>query len=119
MAGDPRMTQQTLRVLQALVRDPSAGHYGLELCEATGLPSGTVYPIVARLERALWLESAWEDPEQHVKEGRPRRRYYILTRDGAAKAHNALAAAVQRETSTGSVPNALSRRLRVAPEAGA
>jgi PadR family transcriptional regulator PadR len=91
------MTGQTLSVLRVLVDAPSVGRYGLELCEATGLPSGTVYPIVARLERAGWLTSAWEDPERHVRENRPRRRYYLLSHSGVIQAHNALAKATQEK----------------------
>ncbi|MGW7534075.1 PadR family transcriptional regulator [Amycolatopsis sp. NPDC054798] len=51
--------------------------YGLELCAAAGLPSGTIHPILARLEKAGWLRSRWEqvDPSER---GRPRRRYYSL-----------------------------------------
>jgi PadR family transcriptional regulator PadR len=68
-------------------------HYGLQFCEETGLPSGTIYPIVARLEQLGWVASSWEDPAEHVTEGRPRRRYYRLTDDGAEQARDALARA--------------------------
>jgi PadR family transcriptional regulator PadR len=85
------MTLQVQLVLQALLADPSAERYGLELCEETGLPSGTIYPIVARLEQLGWLASSWEEPTRHVAEGRPRRRYYRLTGEGAGQAREALA----------------------------
>nr|WP_244197375.1 PadR family transcriptional regulator [Amycolatopsis coloradensis] len=51
--------------------------YGLEICGAAGLPSGTIHPILTRLEKAGWLRSRWEriDPSEL---GRPRRRYYSL-----------------------------------------
>jgi PadR family transcriptional regulator, regulatory protein PadR len=87
----PRMTLQTQLVLHALLSDPAAERYGLQLCEETGLPSGTIYPIVARLEQLGWVESSWEDPARHVAEGRPRRRYHRLTGDGAGQARQALA----------------------------
>jgi DNA-binding PadR family transcriptional regulator len=87
------MTLQTQLVLRALLQEPTAERYGLALCEETGLPSGTVYPIVARLEHAGWAQSRWEEPETHVAEGRPRRRYYRLTQDGAEQARTALARA--------------------------
>jgi PadR family transcriptional regulator PadR len=87
----PRMTAQTQRVLRALLREPAREHYGLQLCEETGLPSGTLYPIIARLEQLGWLESHWEDPETHVAAGRPRRRYYRLTDEGAEHGRDALA----------------------------
>ena len=71
----PRMTQTTQAVLRALLEDPKKDLYGLEICAATGLPSGTVHPILARFEALGWLDSAWEqvDPRE---QGRPRRRYY-------------------------------------------
>ena len=85
------MTLQMQLVLRALLADPAAERYGLQLCEETGLPSGTIYPIVARLEQLGWIESSWEDPRRHVAEGRPRRRYYRLTGEGARQAPHALA----------------------------
>lgn len=91
MPPGPRMTLQTQLVLRALLQEPTSEQYGLQLCEETGLPSGTVYPIVARLEQVGWLESRWEDPNEHIAQGRPRRRYYRLTEDGAARARTALA----------------------------
>jgi PadR family transcriptional regulator PadR len=91
MTRGPRMTLQTQLVLRAMLADPAARRYGLQLCAETGLPSGTIYPIVARLEQLGWLESSWEDPGEHIAEGRPRRRYYRLTDDGAVQAHGALA----------------------------
>ena len=88
-----RMTLQTQLVLRELLEDPAKQRYGLELCELAGLPSGTIYPILARLERAGWLDSAWEDPSVHEEAGRPRRRFYRITRDGAEQAREALARA--------------------------
>ena len=81
-----RMTQPTVLVLQSLLAQPGRKWYGLELCRATGLPSGTLYPIIARLEQEGWLASEWEDPQLHEREGRPRRRYYWMTGAGAAEA---------------------------------
>jgi DNA-binding PadR family transcriptional regulator len=68
--------------------------YGLQVCEAAGLPSGTIHPILARLEQAELVESRWEDVNPHT-EGRPRRRYYKLTPDGAEHARDALAHATR------------------------
>ena len=90
MAQVPRMTLQTQFVLRALLADPVAEMYGLQLCAQTGLPAGTIYPILARLEQVGWVRSSWEDPAAHVAEGRPRRRYYLLTDDGAERARHAL-----------------------------
>jgi len=88
-----RMTLPTQLVLGELIADPTRRIHGFELCAATGLLSGTVYPILLRLEERGWLESQWEEPEVHVPAGRPRRRYYRLTEDGAAGARTALRAA--------------------------
>ncbi len=81
----PRMTLQVKLVLQALAEDQEQERYGLEIIDATGLPPGTIYPILARLERAGWLDSEWETVDEHLA-GRPRRRYYRLTADGVAVA---------------------------------
>ena len=86
------MTLATQLVIGELIADPARRTHGFELCAATGQPSGTVYPILARLEGLGWLESEWEEPDVHVPAGRPRRRYYRLTEDGAAKARTALRA---------------------------
>lgn len=83
-----RLTLQVQLVLSALSTDPDTEMYGLELVDTTGLPPGTIYPILARLEHAGWLSSRWEVIDQHA-EGRPRRRYYRLTPDGAVAATTA------------------------------
>ncbi|WP_344661495.1 PadR family transcriptional regulator [Catenulispora subtropica] len=70
------------------------------MCAAANLPSGTIYPILARLEREYgWLESEWEDPDISVTDGRPRRRYYRLSNDGAQAARLALAESYQARQS--------------------
>ncbi len=51
--------------------------------DATGLPSGTVYPALSRLERSGHLRSRWEDAELAHREKRPPRRYYTITASGA------------------------------------
>ena len=86
------MTLQVQLVLAEMLTEPAEPRYGLDVGAATGLPSGTIYPILARLERIGWGESDWEDPEAHIAEGRPRRRYYRLTREGAESAAEALQA---------------------------
>jgi PadR family transcriptional regulator PadR len=91
------MTQTTQAVLRALLDRRSEDVYGLEICGATGLPSGTVHPILARFEALGWLASSWEEVDPREK-GRPRRRYYRLTADGAALASDALAKAYQART---------------------
>ncbi|MCA9736133.1 MAG: helix-turn-helix transcriptional regulator [Gemmatimonadota bacterium] len=83
------LTYPTAAVLLAL----RAGHrYGFDLMDATGLPDGTVYPILRRLERRGVLEGAWESEERARAEQRPARRYYRLTRVG----EEAMAEVVER-----------------------
>ena len=91
MAHDtgPRMTIPTQRVLRALLADPSAELYGIEIGQAAGLASGTLHPILARLEGLGWVESRWEQIDASV-EGRPPRRYYRMTASGAEAARAAL-----------------------------
>ncbi|MEU0198430.1 MULTISPECIES: helix-turn-helix transcriptional regulator [unclassified Streptomyces] len=110
MARTPRMTLQTQVVLRTLLETPAKARYGLELSNAAGLPTGTIHPILARLEAAGWLESFWEDQAEIEKTDppRPRRRYYRFTTNGAESARLALAAAYQG--------GAASARLRPMPD---
>ncbi|MEU1199670.1 helix-turn-helix transcriptional regulator [Streptomyces sp. NPDC005813] len=87
------MTLQTQQVLRALLEDPAGQRSGLETCELAGLPAGTIYPILARLEQVGWVDSSWEDPAVLETAGRPRRRLYRFTQDGAVQAREALARA--------------------------
>lgn len=91
-SGSPRMTQSTQQVLRAMLLDPGQEMYGVEIGSAAALPSGTVHPILARLEGLGWLESRWEDVDPS-EEGRPARRYYRLTPTGVVAARDALARA--------------------------
>jgi DNA-binding PadR family transcriptional regulator len=88
----PKMTVQTQLVLRALLECPAQELYGLEISHAAGLATGTIHPILARLEGLGWLDSYWEDVDPVVA-GRPRRRYYRLNPQGADQARNALATA--------------------------
>lgn len=98
----PRMTLPTQLVLRALLAEPTHEFYGLQICEAAGLASGTIHPILARLEDLGWLESRWEEIDP-AKEGRPRRRYYRLTENGAEAARIALAQAHTQVTDLGAL----------------
>jgi PadR family transcriptional regulator PadR len=77
----PRLSHQTLKLLSLFLDAPKLKLFGSEILKSTGMLSGTVYPILARLEFAGWLESDWErlDPREA---GRPRRRFYKLTPTG-------------------------------------
>jgi DNA-binding PadR family transcriptional regulator len=85
-----------------LLLDPAREMYGLELVRAAGLATGTIHPILARLEACGWLESRWEDLDPHAA-GRPRRRYYRLSPDGVVGA----ARAVDRRASVAARPQRL------------
>lgn len=87
--GGVRITLQTLQVLRILLTDPMEEHYGLEISRRSGLPTGSIYPILTRLEAAGWITSAWEEIDES-REGRRRRRYYRLTDDGAQRAQEAV-----------------------------
>jgi PadR family transcriptional regulator, regulatory protein PadR len=97
----PRPTNvsaQTLRVLAQLLKQRNGWHYGYALARQTGLPSGTLYPILIRLAQQGWLETKWTEPD---RPGVPPRHTYRLTNAGAR-------AAAER---IGSRPQA----LRIAP----
>ncbi|MFG1945610.1 PadR family transcriptional regulator [Nonomuraea sp. NPDC048826] len=91
MTDSPRMTLPAMLVLEVMLADPARRRYGLELCEETRQHPGTVYPILARLEREFgWLERREEAPAERLAEGRRARHYYVLTHDGAIRARAAL-----------------------------
>ncbi len=56
--------------------------YGFDIMEVTGLPSGTIYPALRRLEKESLILGSWEDKRNAFSQERPRRRYYRLTRPG-------------------------------------
>jgi len=85
--GRRKPSLATVTVLQAL----SKGYrYGFDIIDATGLPSGTVYPILGRLEEDGLVTSSWEDAEAAHAEKRPPRRYYELAAPGAEALERAL-----------------------------
>lgn len=94
-----KLTYPTALVLEALA---TGYHHGFDVMDATGLPSGTVYPVLRRLEQEGLVRSRWEKAEHAQREGRPPRRYYELL--GAAESwlaaarerYRVLAAAVPR-----------------------
>ena len=85
-----RMSLQTLRTLEAFLESPSDEMSGSDVQKRSGLASGTLYPILLRLESAGWFVSRWEavDP---ASVGRPRRRLYRLTPSGLARASEVFA----------------------------
>jgi PadR family transcriptional regulator PadR len=85
----PRITTQTIKVLAALMSSKETEMSGAEIGRQTELSSGTLYPILLRLEEAGWLKSHWETEDPHEL-GRPRRRFYQVTGAGMRKARAAL-----------------------------
>src|ERR1700745_3580565 len=79
MAVEAKLPHTATMILQAI----SAGYvYGFSIMERTGLPSGTVYPAMRRLERDELIRSHWEQQSIADAEQRPPRKYYKLTRTG-------------------------------------
>ena len=74
----PRLSSQTLRVLESFLARPTAWRYGYELSRETALKSGTLYPILMRLAKYGLLETKWVTTEDGV----PPRHTYRLTSKG-------------------------------------
>jgi DNA-binding PadR family transcriptional regulator len=89
-----RFSRQTLTVLEALLVHPSDWHHGYAIARQTGIPSGTLYPILMRLEKLKWLETRWEAT---APQGRPPRHLYRLSANGRQWAREELLSAEQRE----------------------
>jgi PadR family transcriptional regulator PadR len=87
---DPRLSHQTLRLLRLFIENPKESLSGSDIWKRTGMLSGTLYPILARLESARWLESRWEELDTS-EAGRPRKRLYHITGLGYNKGSRALA----------------------------
>jgi PadR family transcriptional regulator, regulatory protein PadR len=87
---DVRMSLQTLKVLEAFLENPTEELSGADVLERCRLASGTLYPILLRLEVAGWFVSRWEsiDPSSA---GRPRRRFYRLTPTGLRRSSEVFA----------------------------
>lgn len=92
-----RITDATLDVLEVLLRSDDE-LYGFKIAQAISRPTGSVFPILARLERARWAKSEWEqtdDEEQtgdeRTRERGARRRFYQLTGEGEDCARAVLA----------------------------
>jgi DNA-binding PadR family transcriptional regulator len=100
------MTLQVRLVLHVLADDPGRERYGLEIVDSTGLMPGTIYPILARLEAAGWIESRWEEVDHHAA-GRPRRRYYRITADGLASATRSAVDSPRRQAGHRAIGRAL------------
>jgi PadR family transcriptional regulator, regulatory protein PadR len=87
----PRLTTQTLAVLEAMIEHPDVEWYGFDLSRRSGVGPGTLYPMLARLFAAGWLERRWERVDPSLV-GRPRRRFYSLSGAGELAARSAVGA---------------------------
>ena len=81
-----RLSITAVSVLHAIA---DGYQYGFDVIDQTGLPSGTVYPALSRLERDGLVKSAWENQQDAHAEGRPARRYYTLTATGSKALNDA------------------------------
>ncbi|MFW5415047.1 helix-turn-helix transcriptional regulator [Nocardiopsis sp. CNT-189] len=100
--ADIKITTTTAAVLRAFLDDLDKPRYGFDLMRDTGLSSGTLYPILARLQRAGWLAAEFENIDEQA-EGRPARRFYTMTPDGAERARLGLAELHQKIWADGPV----------------
>lgn len=81
MTVEPKLSHTAAMILQAI----HAGYgYGFSVMEVTGLPSGTVYPAMRRLEQTALVRSQWERQSTAEAGLRPPRKNYKLTRSGRA-----------------------------------
>jgi PadR family transcriptional regulator PadR len=86
-----RRTRALVGVAIAIMGDPGGKHWGYELTRKSGVRSGVLYPILARMLDEGWLTDGWEEPG--TTGGRPPRRYYELTENGKRELGAILAAA--------------------------
>lgn len=92
-----RLTPALRDVIEQLSDAPDEV-WGMLLSSRSGRPTGTVYPILDRLERECYVRSHWE-PE-NGRSG-PRRRLYVLTNTGRAWAAEQLARQKDRQGGRG------------------
>jgi DNA-binding PadR family transcriptional regulator len=85
------ITPKMAKVLKIFLEDPGQPRYGFEIMRLTGLASGSLYPMLARLEQAGWLTKGKEDIDPHIA-GRPPRLHYAITGAAVAAARLQLAA---------------------------
>ena len=92
MPRKPNSSFQTKILFSVLLRQPRLWRHGYEISKDTALKSGTLYPLLIRLNDQSLLESCWKEPE---KPGRPPRHVYRLTPNGLAVAREQTANAAE------------------------
>ena len=79
MEAAVKLSHTSALILQTI----GAGYvYGFDIMDVTGLPSGTIYPALRRLEKDSMILGSWEDRRSAFSQDRPARRFYRLTRQG-------------------------------------
>ncbi|MGH2731592.1 MAG: PadR family transcriptional regulator [Actinomycetota bacterium] len=84
-----QLSKASAKVLGAFLAEPTQDQYGFGIMRATGVKSGSLYPILQRFERLGWIEGHDEEIDEQA-EGRPKRRLYRLTPAGERKARKAV-----------------------------
>jgi PadR family transcriptional regulator, regulatory protein PadR len=92
---DLDITPKMAMVLKVFLEAPDQPRYGFELMKLTGMASGSLYPMLARLERAGWLTRGKEEIDPHAA-GRPARTNYAITGAAVTAARIQLAALSER-----------------------
>lgn len=82
-------SQQAQQLLAALAAMPGEWRHGYDLCRQLDLKSGTLYPLLMRLEAQGHLEARWTDAQA----GRPPRHVYRLSPGGVRLAQSLAEAA--------------------------
>lgn len=85
MVEQVRMSGPTLKLLKVLLEHPKEAMSGAQISRITSVGSGTLYPLLQRLEAAGWIVGDWEKVNPS-EVGRPKRRLYKFTRSGQAAA---------------------------------
>jgi DNA-binding PadR family transcriptional regulator len=80
MSDSAKLSHTAALILQTVDNGCS---YGFDIMDETGLPSGTVYPALRRMESEGLISSQWEPEKKALAEQRPVRKYYRVTREGA------------------------------------
>jgi PadR family transcriptional regulator, regulatory protein PadR len=108
---DKKLTPRMAEVIREFLEDPLKKRYGFDLMQATGLRSGTLYPLLAKLRADGWLTVGTEDIDPR-EAGRPARRYYQISAAAVPAARAQLAGLSARYWVPASAP-------RLATECGA
>lgn len=74
-----RVTRRLVQLAQALMDDPQGKHWGYQLMQDTGVPSGVIYPLLTRMLDEGWVRT--RSNKTGVALG-PSRTYYVVTAKG-------------------------------------